>query len=64
MGDEGKMYVSAEVLPVYKSMILHADLIVPNQYEVEYDSLPNSLVYSPANFENMRTNIIVDGSLE
>jgi len=36
MGDEGKMYVSAEVLPVYKSMVLHADLIVPNQYEVEY----------------------------
>lgn len=39
MGDEGKMYVSTEVLPVYKSMVLHADLIVPNQYEVEYDFL-------------------------
>lgn len=35
MGDEGKLYVSSEVVPVYKSLIPHADLITPNQFETE-----------------------------
>ena len=35
MGDCGKLYVSEEVVPVYKSMVRHADLITPNQFETE-----------------------------
>ncbi|EFA00408.1 pyridoxal kinase [Tribolium castaneum] len=36
MGDNGRMYVPADLLPIYKSSILPlADIITPNQYEVE-----------------------------
>lgn len=36
MGDNGKMYVPAELLPVYKDTIIPlADIITPNQYEAE-----------------------------
>ncbi|XP_063405266.1 pyridoxal kinase-like [Mytilus trossulus] len=36
MGDNGKMYVPEELLPVYKETILPlADIITPNQYEAE-----------------------------
>ncbi|CAC5376074.1 pdxK [Mytilus coruscus] len=39
MGDNGKMYVPKELLPVYKETILPlADIITPNQYEA--DCLP------------------------
>ncbi|KAF8475951.1 Ribokinase-like protein [Kalaharituber pfeilii] len=47
MGDEGKLYVSEEVVPVYKSLAPQADLITPNQFETELlcgikiDSLPS-----------------------
>ncbi|KAF8245977.1 Ribokinase-like protein [Wilcoxina mikolae CBS 423.85] len=35
MGDQGKLYVSEGVVPVYKSLVPHADLIVPNQFEAK-----------------------------
>jgi pyridoxine kinase len=34
MGDEGKLYVSESVVPVYRSLVEYADLITPNQYEI------------------------------
>jgi len=36
MGDQGRLYVTEGVVPVYKSLVPHADLIVPNQFEAEY----------------------------
>lgn len=36
MGDNGKMYVPNELLPLYKNLILPlADIFTPNQFEVE-----------------------------
>lgn len=35
MGDQGRLYVSADVVPLYKELITHADLILPNQFEAE-----------------------------
>jgi pyridoxine kinase len=36
MGDNGKMYVPEELLEIYKNTILPlADIITPNQFEVE-----------------------------
>ena len=35
MGDQDRLYVSEGVLPVYKSLVGMADLIVPNQFEAE-----------------------------
>jgi pyridoxine kinase len=35
MGDDDQLYVPEEVIPVYKSMISHADVILPNQFEAE-----------------------------
>lgn len=36
MGDEGKMYVSKELLPIYRDEIIPlANIITPNQFEVE-----------------------------
>ncbi|XP_043229882.1 pyridoxal kinase-like [Amphibalanus amphitrite] len=36
MGDNGKMYVPAELLPLYKEHIIPlADILTPNQYEAE-----------------------------
>ena len=40
MGDEGHLYVDENVVPVYKSLLPHADLIVPNQFEAEYAPWP------------------------
>lgn len=36
MGDNGKIYVAEDVVPAYKELIEHADLILPNQFEAEY----------------------------
>ena len=36
MGDQGKLYVSDDVVPAYKKIIRYADLILPNQFEAEY----------------------------
>jgi pyridoxine kinase len=35
MGDAGHLYVAEDVVPVYKSLLRHADLILPNQFEAE-----------------------------
>ena len=36
MGDNGKMYVPAELLPLYREHIVPlADIITPNQFEAE-----------------------------
>ncbi|RJE17738.1 pyridoxal kinase, partial [Aspergillus sclerotialis] len=33
MGDQGRLYVNPDVVPAYKKIIQHADLILPNQFE-------------------------------
>ncbi|KAK1600479.1 pyridoxal kinase [Colletotrichum navitas] len=35
MGDNGRLYVAEEVVPAYQSLIEHANLILPNQFEAE-----------------------------
>ena len=35
MGDEGRLYVNENVVPVYKNLLRDADLILPNQFEAE-----------------------------
>ncbi|VEU22738.1 DEKNAAC103804 [Brettanomyces naardenensis] len=37
MGDEGQLYVSKEVIPVYREILSHrlVDIITPNQFELE-----------------------------
>lgn len=36
MGDNGKMYVPEDILPVYRDVLLPlADIITPNQFEAE-----------------------------
>ncbi|KAK4105323.1 Ribokinase-like protein [Parathielavia hyrcaniae] len=35
MGDNGSLYVASDVVPVYKSLVPHADLVLPNQFEAE-----------------------------
>jgi pyridoxal/pyridoxine/pyridoxamine kinase len=36
MGDAGKLYVAADVIPVYRQMLPLARIITPNWFEVEY----------------------------
>ena len=40
MGDNGNLYVAPDVVPVYKSLVHHADLVLPNQFEAEYARAP------------------------
>ncbi|KAL8999459.1 MAG: hypothetical protein Q9169_001664 [Polycauliona sp. 2 TL-2023] len=35
MGDEGRLYVDEDVIPAYKGLVRDADLILPNQFELE-----------------------------
>lgn len=35
MGDNGRLYVAEDIVPAYKQLIREADLVVPNQFEVE-----------------------------
>ncbi len=35
MGDQGRLYVNEDVVPVYRNLLRDADLILPNQFEVE-----------------------------
>ena len=35
MGDQGRLYVSPDVVPAYKTLLRDADLILPNQFELE-----------------------------
>lgn len=45
MGDNGNLYVAAEVVPAYKSLLSYADLIIPNQFEAEYAPFPCSNIF-------------------
>lgn len=40
MGDNGKLYVSEDVVPAYRALLHDADLILPNQFEAEYVDSP------------------------
>lgn len=35
MGDQGRLYVSEDIVPVYRNLLRDADLILPNQFEAE-----------------------------
>ncbi|KAL8844869.1 MAG: hypothetical protein Q9176_000541 [Flavoplaca citrina] len=35
MGDEGRIYVDEDVIPAYKRLLRNADLILPNQFELQ-----------------------------
>lgn len=35
LGDNGKCYVDQDVIPVYKSLLRFADMLLPNQFEAE-----------------------------
>jgi pyridoxine kinase len=35
LGDSGKLYVSQDVIPIYKEMFAYATIITPNWFEVE-----------------------------
>jgi len=35
LGDSGKLYVSQDVIPIYKGMLSFATIITPNWFEVE-----------------------------
>lgn len=35
MGDQGRLYVDPDVVPIYKKLLHDADLILPNQFEAE-----------------------------
>lgn len=35
MGDQGRLYVAEDIVPVYKNLIRDADLILPNCFEAE-----------------------------
>ncbi|KAI9199520.1 uncharacterized protein BJ171DRAFT_491330 [Polychytrium aggregatum] len=35
MGDEGRLYVSEELIPIYKQMCRLADIVTPNSFEAE-----------------------------
>lgn len=37
MGDNGKLYIPEDEVPEYKTLLREADLILPNQFEAEYD---------------------------
>jgi hypothetical protein len=35
LGDAGRLYVSADIIPIYKELLLHSTIITPNWFEVE-----------------------------
>lgn len=35
MGDQEQLYVSEDVVPVYRRLLRDADLVLPNQFEAE-----------------------------
>lgn len=50
MGDNGRLYVDADVVPVYRSLVSHADLVVPNLFELEYVPSSSITVMIPSPF--------------
>lgn len=62
MGDQGRLYVNDDVVPAYKKLIHHADLILPNQFEAEYEAshqydcvMPSNLYYEGSSPESKLT---------
>lgn len=47
MGDNGRLYVAEEVVPAYKALVPFADLILPNQFEAEYEDDRSPISISP-----------------
>ena len=43
MGDQGRLYVNEEVVPIYRNLLRDADLILPNQFEAEYVPLQHAM---------------------
>jgi len=69
MGDDGELYVAAEVVPIYKSIIPFADIILPNQFEAEVlsgcklDSVKNIRIGLRALHQQYRIRHIVISSI-
>ena len=55
MGDNGKLYVNEDVVPAYKSLLPYADLILPNQFETEYDRCRSNVLCLIAMLLNIRS---------
>ena len=69
MGDDGELYVAHEVVPIYKSIIPLADIILPNQFEAEVlsgcklDSVESIRIVLQALHQQYRIRHIVISSL-
>lgn len=48
MGDQGRLYVHEDVVPAYRILVRHADLVLPNQFEAEYINLVPK--YAPSGY--------------
>jgi len=70
MGDDGQLYVAGEVVPVYKSIIPYADIIIPNQFEAELlsnrklDSLDDITAFLRRLHEIYRVKHVVISSIQ
>jgi pyridoxal/pyridoxine/pyridoxamine kinase len=45
LGDAGGLYVSADIIPIYKELLHYSSIITPNWFEVEYVQGPSSGVH-------------------
>jgi len=69
MGDDRELYVAPEVVPIYKSIIPYADIILPNQSEAEWltdctiDSLESVTLCLKELHQQYRVSHIVISSL-
>jgi pyridoxine kinase len=36
LGDNGRLYVAADVIPLYRELLCSANIITPNWFEEEY----------------------------
>jgi len=55
MGDAGRLYVAADVVPVYRSMLPLSTIITPNWFEVE--TLTSTTLTSPASLRHALTKL-------
>jgi len=55
MGDNGRIYVAEDTVPVYKSLLKDADLILPNQFEAEL--LSDAKIHDLATMEQAITKL-------
>ena len=52
MGDQGRLYVHEDVVPAYKKLVHDADLILPNQFELECETIHLLTSYVMADLAN------------